>query len=461
MKLLKLLFLLPIIALSISACNKDEEVTFSPDANLNFSTDSVLFDTVFTSIGSTVRRFKIFNYNEKAINIERLRIGGGANSSFSINVAGKPILDGYNVKINGNDSVNVLVRVNINPDANNQTFIVEDSILLDFNGKKEKIALVAYGQNANFIKNQQIASHTVWDSGLPYIIYNEVTVNKDVNLTIAPGTRVLFHNGATMNVKGTLIAEGTKKDTILFASDRTERIYEEEPGQWNGLHFFESSKNNVINHATIKNGIAGITLDSLSTTAAPKLILANSVIKNMQVVGVLAYHADLAAFNNLFYNCGQYLIYGIGGGRFDLVQNTFAAYNFNYARRTPALLFSDYISATSYNALSVTLTNNILWGTLDDELMVEKKSTLNPNLSIRSNILKTSQAAYSQNNNILGADPLFINPRQGNYKIKDGSPAIAKGEDLNTNLYFTPYLSKDIKEEERLFPSSLGCYEKK
>ncbi len=460
MKLFKLLFILPLIILSISSCNKDEELTFNPDAKLNFSTDSVLFDTVFTSIGSTVRRFKIFNNNEKAINIERLKIAGGANSSFSMNVGGKPIIDGYNVKINGKDSVNVLVRVNINPDSNNQAFIIEDSILLDFNGRKEKIALVAYGQNANFLKNEQISTNTTWDSKLPYIIYNEVTVNEDINLTIAPGTRVLFHNGATMNVKGTLIAEGTKKDTILFASDRTERIYEEEPGQWNGLHFFESSKNNIINHATIKNGIAGITLDSLSLTSNPKLILANSVVKNMQVVGVLAYHSNLAAFNNLFYNCGQYLIYGIGGGNFDLIQNTFAAYNFNFARRTPALFFSDYISATSYNHLNVNMVNSIVWGNLEDELSVEKKSNLNPTLSITTNILKTGQAAYSQNNNQLNADPLFINPRQGNYQLKENSPALAKGENLNSNVFST-YLNKDIKGVERLFPSSLGCYEKK
>src|SRR5690606_2772073 len=127
-------------------------------------------------------------------------------------------------------------------------------------------------------------------------------------------------------------------------------------------------------HATIKNGIAGITVDSPSTNSNPKLILANTVIKNMQVVGVLGYRTDLAAYNSLFYNCGQYLIYGIGGGNYDLVQNTFAAYNYNFARRTPAVHLSDFISTTEFAPLKATLTNNIIWGSLEGELKIEKKS---------------------------------------------------------------------------------------
>jgi len=95
---------------------------------------------------------------------------------------------------------------------------------------------------------------------------------------------VLFHKNATMSVKGTLTANGTKKDSILFASDRLEKIYSEEPGQWNGIHFYPQSKNSKINYAIIKNGTAGITVDSLSTTNQPKLLLTNTKIRNMEFV---------------------------------------------------------------------------------------------------------------------------------------------------------------------------------
>jgi hypothetical protein len=448
------------LTLSFAACNKDEDITFDPNAKLNFSTDSILFDTVFTSIGSTVRRVKVFNYNEKAINIDDIKIGGGTNSPFSINVNGRQMVQGKNIKINGKDSINILVKVMINPTAQNQPFIVEDSILMFFNGKKEKMPLVAYGQNANFLKNTTINGNTTWDSKLPYIIYNTLTIPENVTLNIAAGSRVFFHNGSTMNIKGTLTAVGTPKDTILFASDRTERIYEEEPGQWNGLHFYGSSKNSVINHATIKNGIAGITVDSLSSNSNPKLVLANTVVKNMQVVGFLGYHTQLVAYNNLFYNCGQYLVYGIGGGTYDLAQNTFSAFNYSFARRTPAVILSDFISATEFAPLNVTLTNNIIWGSLEDELSIEKKSSAVSVIEVKNNLIKSNQQTYANNGNLMNADPLFINPRQGNFKISDTSPVKNKGISLLTHPYFSAYLSKDILGKERLFPSELGCYEK-
>ena len=455
-----LLLLIAMLTLSFAACNKDEDITFDPNAKLNFSTDSILFDTVFTSIGSTVRRVKVFNYNDKAINIENIKIGGGANSPFSINVNGQQMVEGRNIKINGKDSINILVKVLINPTTQNQPFIVEDSIVMFFNGKKEKMPLVAYGQNANFLKNATINSNTTWNSKLPYIIYNSLTIPENITLNIAAGSRVFFHNGSTMNIKGTLTAIGTPKDTILFASDRTERIYEEEPGQWNGLHFHGSSKNSVINHATLKNGIAGITVDSLSSNSNPKLVLANSVVKNMQVVGFLGYHTQLVAYNNLFYNCGQYLIYGIGGGTYDLAQNTFGAFNYSFARRTPAVLLSDFISATEFASLNATLTNNIIWGSLEDELNVEKKSSAVSVIEVKNNLIKSSQQTYANNGNLINADPLFINPRQGNFRIGDNSPARNKGLSLITHPYFNTYLSKDILGKERLFPSELGCYEK-
>ncbi|RZL45907.1 MAG: hypothetical protein EOP00_16550 [Pedobacter sp.] len=455
-----ILLLLTIITLSFAACNKDEDITFDPNAKLNFSTDSVLFDTVFTSVGSTVRRFKVFNYNDKAVNIDEIKIGGGANSPFLINVNGKQMVDLKNLKINGKDSINILVRVNINPTAENQPFFVQDSILMFFNGRREKIPLVAYGQNAIFLKNVSVKTNTLWDSKLPYIISNSVTIEENATLTIAAGTRILFHSGSTMNVKGTLTAEGTKKDTILFASDRTERIYEEEPGQWNGIHFYGSSKNSVINHATIKNGIAGITVDSLSSNSNPKLVLANTIVKNMQVVGFLGYHTDLAAYNNLFYNCGQYLMYGIGGGNYDLAQNTFGAYNFSFARRTPAVFLSDFISTTEFAPLKATLTNNIIWGSLEDELTIEKKSNAVSVIDVKNNLIKTTPTNFNGNGNLINIEPLFINPKQGNFRIEENSPAKNKGLNLTTHPYFSNYLSKDILENQRIFPSELGCYER-
>ena len=284
--------LLILIALLFAACNKDEDLNFETNAKLSFSTDSILFDTVFTAIGSTTRRLKIYNKNPNAILINNIKLSGGNSSSFSLNINGQAASTLDLVKINGNDSINVFVKININPSTQNLPFLVQDSILLYFNGNKERIPLVAYGQNANFIVNQRIKQNTTWNSKLPYIIYQSVSIEEDANLTIAPGTRLFFHSNASMNIKGTLIANGTKKDSIVFTSDRLEKIYADEPGQWNGIHFYPSSQNSQINYAIIKNGVAGITADSLSLNSNPKLLLTNTIIKNMEVVGFLGYQTD-------------------------------------------------------------------------------------------------------------------------------------------------------------------------
>ena len=457
-----LLFFSLIIAAFLSSCGKDEEITVDANAVLNFSKDSVLFDTVFTSIGSTSRRLQIYNTNEKAININNVRLAGGSASAFSLNINGLASTETANLKINGTDSINLFVKVNINPTSQNLPFIVQDSILFYYNGKKQSIPLVAYGQNAVFVNGKTIKENTIWDSKLPYIIYKSVTVAKDAQLTLNPGTKILFHGNSTMAIKGTLIANGSKKDSIVFTSDRLEKMYENESGQWNGLHFYPESKNSNINYAIIKNAVAGITVDSLSATKNPKLLLSNSIIKNMQVVGFLGYQTELTAFNNLFYNCGQYLLYGVGGGKYDLKQNTFAGYNIDYVRKTPAVYFSDYISNTQAGNLAVELTNNLIWGQLNEEFVIEKKNTLTTiSSSIKHNLLKTLSTNYNAGGNIINTDPQFVDPLKFNFNLNKASVAQNKGLDLSSNLYFNEILKKDLSGKNRIFPYELGCYENK
>jgi hypothetical protein len=449
------------MSLLFASCEKSEEVTVDLDARLSFATDSVVFDTVFTTVGSTSRRLKIYNPNEKAILISQVRLSGGNSSPYSLNINGQANSEAYLLKLNGKDSINVFVKVNINSNDKNLPFIVQDSILFLYNGVKKSIPLIAYGQNANFISDETISKNTTWDSHLPYVIYKSLTIGEGSTLNVVPGSKILFHSNATMNIKGTLNVMGTKKDSVLFASDRLEMIYAEEPGQWNGLHFYPQSKNSRINYAVIKNGIAGITSDSLSVNNEPKLLLTNTVIKNMEVVGFLGYQTSLTAFNNLFYNCGQYLLYGVGGGNYNLKQNTFAGYNLNYARKTAAVYLSDFISATQNDHLKVDIQNNIVWGNLPSEFVIDKKSANTALTSvIKNNLFKTTENNYIVSGNFINTDPLFIQPFNGNFNLNTNSPALNKGINLRTDFYYDSFLKRDLHNKERFFPSELGSYEK-
>lgn len=454
------LLLLLLISLLFTACEKDEDITEEMNAKLSFSTDSILFDTVFTSIGSTSRRLKIYNPNEQAILISNIKLTGGFSSAYSLNINGQAADEVKLLRLNGKDSMNVFIKVNVNPTDQNLPFLVKDSVEFFYNDKRKSIPLVAYGQNANFITNVSIKENTKWNSKLPYLIYKSVTIEEGANLTVAPGSKLLFHSNATMNIKGTLDVQGTKADSVLFASDRLEDSYMDEPAQWNGLHFYPKSRNSHINYAIIKNAVVGITCDSLSTTNQPKLLLTNSLVKNMEVVGFLGYQTELTGFNNLFYNCGQYLVYGAGGGKYNLKQNTLVGYNPQYARKTAAVYFSDFVSLTQSDHLTLDLQNNIIWGNLPNEFQVDKKSASTiVSAVIKNNALKSTELSYSNTGNYLNIDPLFVNPFLSNFKLSKNSPALNKGLNLSNDPYFNLFLKKDVQNNERIFPSELGCYE--
>ena len=68
-------FTLLLILLS-GSCKKDKLITNS-SAQLEFSTDTIIFDTVFTQIGSITKVFKVYNPHEQAINISSLELAGG------------------------------------------------------------------------------------------------------------------------------------------------------------------------------------------------------------------------------------------------------------------------------------------------------------------------------------------------------------------------------------------------
>ncbi|MFC5283114.1 hypothetical protein [Pedobacter alpinus] len=443
------------------ACRKEDAVDYSANAQLQFSTDSLLFDTVFTSKGTTMRTLKVFNYNDKSVIISDIKLMGGAASAFKININGQATTELKNIKIRANDSIYVFVKAFIDPTNAATPFLVEDEIQINLNGNQEKIPLAAFGQNATYLIKAIISSNTTFTKGKPYIIYDFVTVNENVTLNVEAGARLYFHKEAKLLVSGTLSANGTLADSITFSSDRLERIYDDEPGQWEGIQLLKTSINNALNYCTVKNALAGIRVDSLSSNASPKLLLTNCIIKNHEVAGILGYNASVTGLNNLMYNCGQYLIAGFYGGDYNFFQNTLANYNFNFPRRTPSVYFTDNLNsnATKTKDLKTQFVNNIIFGSLTKELDFDKKGNGVFVQDFQNNLIKTDAQTLGSTN-IYNTDPFFLNTRRENYELVSNSPAHDKGKDLSNNPYFTTFLNKDFLQKDRVFPSSLGCYEK-
>src|SRR4051794_28766949 len=140
----RLLFFIFVLSLFYS-CKKE---SFTTDAGslLKTSSDSLHFDTVFTSTGSISQVVKIINDNKKGIHISSVRLAGGNSSAFRINVDGVAGPQVSNVDVAANDSVYVFVTVTINPNAANLAFIVRDSLEINYNGHQQFVQLDAYGQ---------------------------------------------------------------------------------------------------------------------------------------------------------------------------------------------------------------------------------------------------------------------------------------------------------------------------
>lgn len=442
------------------SCNKEDSIDYSPELKLNFSTDSILFDTVFTDAGTTTRVLKIFNYNKKAIVIADIKLTGGEASDFKININGVATSSVKNFKIRSNDSAYVFIKAFIKPNNAQTPFIIEDSLEFSLNGNIQKIPVIAYGQNAVYLYSTEINTSTTFTNAKPYVIYNDLKINEDAVLTIEKGAKLYFHKGAKMLIAGSIKANGVYQDSIVFTSDRLERIYDDEPGQWTGVHFLNTSKSNALNYCIIKNALVGLRVDSLSNNAGPKLLLTNSVIKNHEVSAVIGYNASITGINNLFYNCGQYLVLGLNGGDYHFYQNTFAGFNFNFPRNNPALSFFDHLNdgTTATKEFNSVFTNNIIWGSLRKELSLNKIGQKIFTTDFKNNLIKSDDFSLGASN-IYNEEPLFLNSRTGNFRLMDGSSAINKGADLSLNPYFN-ILQKDIDNNLRIFPSELGSYEK-
>ena len=108
-----------------TSCKKKN---FLSKKNLSFSIDTLVFDTVFTSIGSTTKQFKIYNKENKTVNITDIELMGGDASPFRMNVDGIMSTKIQDIELEGKDSLFTFLEVRLK--VNNQTnpMVIRDSI---------------------------------------------------------------------------------------------------------------------------------------------------------------------------------------------------------------------------------------------------------------------------------------------------------------------------------------------
>ena len=126
----------------VTSCKKEGFIS-SADASLVLSKDTIKFDTVFTSTGSITQSIKIINNNNQKLLLSKIKLMGGNNSCFKININGANSTELSDVEIDSNDSIYIFVSVNINPNNSNLLFLIRDSISIQYNGNERFVQLEA------------------------------------------------------------------------------------------------------------------------------------------------------------------------------------------------------------------------------------------------------------------------------------------------------------------------------
>lgn len=452
--------LLLLVLVVFFGCRKDS-FTNSSSAQLTTSVDTLHFDTVFTSTGSTSQFVKLFNNNNKGVHISSVKLAGGSASPFKINVDGTPGSEVNNVDVLGNDSVYIYVTVSINPTVSNLPFVVRDSIEIDYNGNKKFVQLDAYGRNAHFLRNQEITSSETWNNDLPYVILGSLTVDNNATLTINEGCKIYMHADAPFIVNGSLQVNGDKYDStrVVFAGDRLDEPYKDFPASYPGIIFSDVSNNSVLNYAIVKNAYQGIVAGP--SYSGTKLTLNETIIDNAYDAGLLAINSSINARNLLVSNCGKNLLL-VGGGNYNFTHCTAATYSNNYIQhKDPVLFVTDKFNSTT-NSLTANFTNCIFWaesnGIIDDEVVTSKQgSSFNLVFDHVLWRVKNNPSNSTITSAINNQSPLFdtINTAQKIYsfRLKDNSPAIDKGKSTSVNI--------DLDGNPRpVGAPDLGAYEK-
>lgn len=453
---------LAICILCVWGCER-EFVFRGGESGLNFSVDTLMFDTIFTSIGSTTQNFRIYNPYEEDLTIEEIQLAGGDESSFRLNINGYADNQLTGVRVRAKDSLFVFVEVTIDPVGSNSPFVVADSVMIYTRERLQSVKLIAYGQDVVLLKKKWLETQT-FTKEKPYLIYDYIVVDSAQTLTIDPGARLFFHNEASLLVLGTLDVKGTKEEPVLFAGHRLEEWYQDKPGQWGYIHLLPQSKGHSLNYAIIRNGLMGILADSVGLNGGGPLLIDNTKIEHVSNFGLLAQSAGMKVTNSLFADCGTHSVAITVGGNYEFTHCTFANY-FDWAyRTTPAVFINNYFVDEQEKVNIVPLQkasflNCIVYGRNVSELGFDlkypggDKYALKPNYLFSSSLIKvapdfdTSDENHFQNI-IRDQDPFFINPAEYNYQLdtlsiaKDAG-AVSYANDVPTDILGNSRLDDD------------------
>jgi hypothetical protein len=487
------------LLLALGSCRSDFE-TVANTGNLTFSKDTIYLDTVFTDIGSSTYRLKVYNRSKNDINIPTIKLGKELNSKYRMTVDGMVGTEGKlfsNINLLAKDSIYIFIETTASiTDANPTDFLYTDQIEFDAGTNLQTVELVTLIQDAVFLYPKRFADGTketlpigdqeiegfyldendpingnelLFTNQKPYVIYGYAAVATGKKAVFEAGSRVHFHansglivaNNASINVNGSGSTTDALENEVIFEGDRLEPDFSNVPGQWGTIWLTDGSTNNTINHLTVKNATIGLLIQNNDGTTVS---IKNTQIYDSSNYGILAQTAKIEGENIAINSAGLAGLSCSYGGDYKFTHCTF---NNNWNSSSQVALSIDNYSlgaVPEVKALTqATFNNCIIYGSYTNEMVLSKKTAAAFEYQFNNCLIKydstTANPDYQFNTDtahynsiILNEDPKFLNESENKFNIDETSAAFAKGN----SEYLIPV---DIIGNTRTSPPDLGAYQ--
>lgn len=462
-----------------SSCS-DDNFSSDPAYQLSFSTDTLSFDTVFTTIGSATSVVMIRNTNNKVLRISSIALERGTDSPFRITVDGEvhPENRFLNVEIGAKDSVYILVSVTIDPKNSSAPILETDDIQFLTNGNSQKVRLEAYGQDVEILRGFVVDTDTIFDGTKPYLVYDSLVVSENASLTLNAGSTFYFYNNADFLVYGNLIAEGTYEQPIVMRGHRLDNMdfstpipYNYVAGQWGGVYLLGEGKHSIFKHVKINSSKVGIYLFPEGENPLLSILeITNSRMHNFSYYGVFSSHGNTSIINSEISNAAVHCVY-LNGGEHTILQTTIANYYSggfqpNSRGLSPAFMLVD---TTASFPVQMTFHNNIIAGNIQKEFGFSVKDTTSFNGTFTHSYIASYDSIttsafgnirWKKSDDILFRHPKYDIDTRKYYDFRPDSVSVARGI-ADVAVIVTNDLQHDLDNNDRLSDNApdAGAYE--
>lgn len=454
-----------------SACRR--ELLSPQPGDLRFSRDTVVFDSLFSTVLSPTQRLWVFNPHPHPVQIRRIYLGLGERSPYAFIFDGQegPISSPY--LLGAKDSVQIFLRLR---DTTFRDATREDLLFFETEAGTQAVPLRA----------TLIAAYVYRDFGFdsvvlslptdkPIVVDGYLYVGPAAVLRILPGTRLYFSGkrwesgvlqgelASGIYVAGRLEALGTPTTPITLQGWRLEPYYAAASGQWQGLWFFPTSTGNRLLYTQIRQSSIGVRIDSAGGITAPKVYMEGCLITDAANYGIVAQGFTstlppqplLHAVNTLIYRCGQACAALLGGGTYRLVHCAFVYDQGDLRRGNTALVVSDYLRLSEgiqTYPLDFLALNSLFWTTKEDAVVSDLRGSAPVQWAF-------DHCALRQKEPLPGSSNLYpsspeVGPAQEGYPLLSESPLIDAGR-------YEPTLSPPIDRLGRMRDAQpdIGAYE--